>query len=61
MAWKTKLRAAFQEDNEHASMGPRFNGVEDEQRADTEVEGRLASMGPRFNGVEDESYSWLAA
>ena len=34
-------------------MGPRFNGVEDNDH-DVECEqGASASMGPRFNGVED--------
>ena len=34
-------------------MGPRFNGVEDDQDRDAKREPENASMGPRFNGVED--------
>ena len=47
---------------EVASMGPRFNGVEDVTTDQLTLYGETASMGPRFNGVEDfdmeESARW---
>ena len=36
-----------------ASMGPRFNGVEDPYENESVRRVANASMGPRFNGVED--------
>ena len=55
MAWKTVAVVLDADGGRPASMGPRFNGVEDHQieRHQHGVGG--ASMGPRFNGVEDLS------
>ena len=39
---------------EDASMGPRFNGVEDTESMVDVIPSSPASMGPRFNGVEDK-------
>ena len=36
-------------------MGPRFNGVEDDETRLRDGFNPLASMGPRFNGVEDHA------
>ena len=53
MAWKTPPSVDQTPNLELASMGPRFNGVEDLE-ADRSINiVREASMGPRFNGVED--------
>ena len=55
MAWKTMLASVRECNSIAASMGPRFNGVEDvSDDSDRDIR-RNASMGPRFNGVEDSS------
>ena len=61
MAWKTQVASVLDEEHGGASMGPRFNGVED-NAINRAVTGTLsASMGPRFNGVEDsDRRGWVA-
>ena len=54
MAWKTTALRGVIGKEVIASMGPRFNGVEDRGRESRGSFGDTASMGPRFNGVEDD-------
>ena len=53
MAWKTAVEKQRTALASAASMGPRFNGVEDPRVLVARPQRGPASMGPRFNGVED--------